>query len=267
MTFTINPPATPTFAGTADRIRSNSATSAGLLQAARPQQWLKNGAVLIVPGLSILALTGGQMLAAIGAVLAFSLAASSVYLLNDTLDRHNDAQHPTKQFRPIASGVVSPSVALGAPLASATAALVLGAVVSTALAIVVALYLAITAAYSVKLKHIAIVDVAVLSLGFVLRVVAGAVAVGLAAPALLLVSVFWASVFIALDKRRSEAMLLGDNAASHRPALRVYTIPFIDTSLLDSQLISVLAFGAWIFIALHSAAHRMRLSTTADPMA
>jgi decaprenyl-phosphate phosphoribosyltransferase len=251
MTLSVNSPVAPTI-GAAERVRLIGTSSVALLHAARPRQWIKNIAVLIVPGLSILTIGRSQIFAALGAVLAFSLAASSVYLVNDTLDRHKDANHPTKRFRPIASGIVSPASALGASLLFAFASLLLGMAIAPVLGGVVAVYLVITAAYSLKLKHIAVVDVGVLSLGFILRVVAGAVAVGRTAPPLLMVSVFWAAVFVALGKRRSESMLLGRGAAAHRPTLGVYTIPFIDASLLDSQRVSVLAFGGWILLALHS---------------
>ena len=222
----------------------------GLLVAARPYQWAKNVVVLMVPGLMILSIGLAGVVAAIGAVVAFCLAASSVYLLNDTADRSNDGHHPVKRNRPIASGLVSPQLALSAAALAALAALGVGLLVAPALAAVVAVYLVSTAAYSLYLKRFAYIDVSVLAAGFVLRVLAGAVAVGAGAPPLLLVAVFWGAVFISLGKRRSESALLGGRAATHRSALRTYTVPFLDVSLLDTELVTILAFGAWVFTSL-----------------
>lgn len=137
--------------------------------------------------------------------------------------------------------------ALGDYLGAAAGGLMLGFAVSSA---IVGIYLAMTAAYSTALKHIPIVDVGVLALGFVWRVLAGAAAVEMAAPPLLLTAVFWAAALVALGKRRSEAVLLGDKAASHRLTLDSYTLPFLERSLTDTQMLSVLAYAAWIYTAV-----------------
>lgn len=222
----------------------------GLLVAARPYQWAKNVVVLMVPGLLILSIGFAGIVAAIGATVAFCLAASSVYLLNDTADRSNDGHHPVKCNRPIASGLVSPQLALCAAAMAALAAVGVGLLVAPALAAVVTIYLVSTAVYSLYLKRFAYVDVTVLAAGFVLRVLAGAVAVGVGAPPLLLVTVFWGAVFISLGKRRSESALLGGRAAAHRSALRTYTVEFLDVALLDTELVTILAFVAWVYTSL-----------------
>jgi len=222
---------------------------AGLVTAARPRQWVKNGAVLMVPTLLIASLGATGMLSAVIATLAFCLASSSVYLLNDTVDRAGDRHHPTKRYRPIASGLVKPSLALGGAAAGATLALGLGWLVSPVVAAIIATYLAVTAAYSLGLKRIAWLDVGVLAAGFVLRVGAGAAAVAAVAPPLLLMAVFAGATFIALGKRRAELVLLGDEAGAHRSALRTYRLPAIDVALRRAQAVTVLAFGLWILVA------------------
>lgn len=229
---------------------SPAATAAGLVQAIRPYQWAKNTAVLLVPGLVALTLGVGGVVTALGAFVAFCLAASSVYLLNDVVDRHRDLEHPRKRTRVIASGVVSPELALGAAGTAALVAVAVGTTIAPALGIVVASYLALTAAYSLGLKHVPYVDVGVLAAGFVLRVLAGAVAVGAAASSLLLLGVFAGAVFIALGKRRSELVLLGDNASAHRAALGTYTVAKIETGLRHAENVTVAAFGAWILFAV-----------------
>lgn len=232
------------------RRRPARATAAGLLVAARPYQWAKNAAVLMIPGLMIFSIGMGGIVAALGATLAFCLAASSVYLLNDTADRENDRHHPTKRHRPIASGTVRVPVALGTAAAAASAAIGIGVLITPALAAIIGAYLVITAAYSLLLKRFAYVDVAILAAGFVLRALAGAVAVGVSAPPLLLAAVFTGAVFISFGKRRSEAVLLGAGAGAHRSALRTYTVPTLDTALVDAELVTVVLFGAWVVTSI-----------------
>ncbi len=234
--------------------RSTPIVARGLLTTARPYQWAKNLAVLIVPGLAVLSLGLAQVGGAIAVFTAFCLAASSVYLLNDTLDRERDRHHPTKRNRPIASGEVHPAVALATAAMCAGAALLLAAVVSFGLAVVVASYLLLTGAYSVTLKHVPIVDVVALAAGFVLRILAGSVAIGVAAPLSLLIAVFWAAMLMALAKRHSEVVLLGDSAAAHCPTLAIYTPRFLRRSLFDAQVLSALFFALWVYGSMVAAA-------------
>lgn len=218
----------------------------GLLRAARPHQWIKNATVLMIPGLGFYTLGVAGLVDALVACSAFCLASSSVYLLNDTLDREADRHHPVKRHRPIASGVVSPALATVASGAAALTALALGFLVSPMLVAIIAAYLLLTASYSLGLKRLAWVDVAVLAAGFVLRVVAGAVAVGAAVPLLLLTAVFAGAAFVALGKRRSELVLLGDDASSHRSALGTYRLRTIDAGLAATQAVAVVTFGLWV---------------------
>ena len=240
MTITLQPPHLDLIE------RSSPGRAAGVLVEVRPYQWVKNAAVLMVPGLMILSIGLGGIVAALTATLAFCLAASSVYLLNDVVDRENDRHHPTKRLRPIASGQVSVPLALGTAALAASVAAVLALLIGPALGLVVVAYLALTAAYSLFLKRIAYVDVSILAGGFVLRTLAGAVAVGVSAPPLLLASVFFGAVFISLGKRRAEAVLLGDRAAAHRSVLGTYTISMLDRSLVDVAVVTVVFFGAWV---------------------
>lgn len=224
----------------------------GLASAARPHQWVKNAAVLMVPGLLFLTIGVEGIVAALLAVVAFCLAASSVYLLNDTADREQDRLHPTKRNRPIASGAIRPAEALAASAALAVTAVVIGWLVAPPVAASIAAYVVLTGAYSVWLKHLAYVDVAVLATGFALRVVAGAAAVHASAPPLLLVAVFTGAGFLALGKRRAELALLGDEAVAHRRALRGYRGPVLDAVIIGTEYATVLAFGLWVLRAMGS---------------
>lgn len=224
----------------------------GLWSAARPHQWIKNIAVLIVPGLMFLTIGFHGAATALIATLAFCLAASSVYLLNDIVDRDQDRLHPVKRNRPIASGLIRPAEALGAAAVLAGSSLLLAGVVSSALVATIAAYLVLTGAYSLRLKRVAYVDVLVLAAGFVLRVVAGAVAVHAAAPLLLLVTVLAGASFLAFGKRRAELMLLGEKATAHRSALGRYHLRTLDAVTRSVEVLTVLAFGLWILVTTGS---------------
>lgn len=224
----------------------------GLWSAARPHQWIKNIAVLIVPGLMFSTIGLHGAVTALIATSAFCLAASSVYLFNDTVDRDQDRLHPVKRTRPIASGLIRPAEALGAAAVLAGSSLLLAGVVSTALVATIAAYLVLTGAYSIRLKRVAYVDVLVLATGFILRVIAGAVAIHAAAPLLLLVAVFAGACFLAFGKRRAELVLLGDRATAHRSVLGQYHLCSLDAVIRWVEVFTVLAFGLWILVTTRS---------------
>lgn len=217
-----------------------------LLASIRPRQWTKN--LLVFAGL----IFGHQLLVpsavgkAVAAYAIFCALSSAVYLINDVLDRDSDRQHPLKRQRPIASGAIGAVPALGTALllaiAGGTAAFVLGArfgAVATA-------YLALLVLYSGPLKHIVIIDVLTIAVGFVLRAVAGAVAVDVEISRWLLVCTILLALFIALAKRRHELTLLADTAASHRPILGEYS-PY----LLD-QMIAVVTASTLVAYAFYT---------------
>jgi 4-hydroxybenzoate polyprenyltransferase len=207
-----------------------------LLISLRPRQWAKNLLVFagLLFGLRLFDLTAvSRALAAFG---VFCLLSGVVYLINDIADRDTDRQHPHKARRPIASGALPVSTAL-------TSAVVLGAVglggafaLGARFFLVSAVYLALLALYSGPLKHIVIIDVLTIAVGFVLRAVAGAVAVNVEISHWLLVCTILLALFISLAKRRHELLLLADEAASHRPILGEYT-PY----LLDQMIAVVTA--------------------------
>src|SRR5262245_35866767 len=204
-----------------------------LLISLRPGHWTKN--LLVFAGLVF-----GQRLfqpAAVGAAAAafaiFCALSGVVYLLNDVADRESDRRHPLKSRRPIASGELPVAVALGAAAAIGMVAIVAAFAISRSLGVVAIAYVALLGLYSTALKHVVIIDVLTIAGGFVLRAVAGAVAVNVEISHWLLVCTVLLALFIALAKRRHELVLLADGATSHRRILSEYS-PY----LLD-QMISV----------------------------
>jgi 4-hydroxybenzoate polyprenyltransferase len=211
-------------------------TILNLLISVRPAQWTKN--LLIFAGLLFghQLFTLGSVFAAVAAFAIFCALSGAVYLINDVLDRERDRQHPLKARRPIASGALSVSTAIAAAAFLGIGGLAAAFALNIRFGIVSAVYLSLLALYSGPLKHIVIIDVLTIAIGFVLRAVAGAEAVNVEISYWLLVCTILLALFMALAKRRHELTLLADGAASHRPILGEYT-PY----LLDQMIAVVTA--------------------------
>jgi 4-hydroxybenzoate polyprenyltransferase len=215
-----------------------------LVRALRPQEWIKN--LLVFAGV----LFSGRLdeSGAIGdAVLtfvAFCAISSAGYLLNDLRDREHDRRHPEKRNRPIASGLVAPGTAGTLAGALAAVGIGLGFVVEPEIAGLVALYGVITSAYSLILKRLVIIDVMTIASLFILRVVAGAVAVGAHASEFLLICTGMLALFLGFTKRRQEAMLEEQEAteAGTRPVLEHYSLPFLDQMIAMVTASAILSY-------------------------
>lgn len=199
----------------------------------RPQQWIKNGVVLAGLIFAGEANTSDQVLLAVRALIAFCLMSSSAYILNDIIDRKRDSLHPLKKNRPIAAGKVSIAVAGLVGIVLAAAGILICAFINRNLVIVGTCFLILNLLYTVALKNVVIIDVMAIAGGFVLRAVAGAVAVNVEISGWLLITTFVLALFLGLGKRRHELIILEKEASSHRRILEKYS-----TYLLD-QLISV----------------------------
>jgi 4-hydroxybenzoate polyprenyltransferase len=199
-----------------------------LLNAVRPGQWTKN--LLVFAGLlfGLQLFVPSSVLRALAAFVIFCGLSGVVYLLNDILDRDSDRRHPLKSKRPIASGALSVQAATVSAIAMGALALAGSVMLGWTFALVAVAYLGLQALYSSSLKHVVIIDVLTLSIGFVLRAVAGAVAVNVEFSHWLLVCTILLALFIALNKRRHEITLLADDAATHRPILGEYSEYLLD---------------------------------------
>ena len=207
---------------------SVSPVGAALLRTLRPSEWTKN---LIL----FAALLFGERLLdplaaarACGAFLAFCALSGTVYIVNDYVDRKQDRRHPTKSHRPIASGALAPQTALTAAVVLGSSALGWSFWLSVPLGLVSLSYLVLLTAYSLLLKHIVILDVLTIAVGFVLRAVAGGVAVSVPVSYWLLVCTILLALFLGLSKRRHELVLLADDAAVHRQSLGRYSPYLLD---------------------------------------
>jgi 4-hydroxybenzoate polyprenyltransferase len=211
-----------------------------LLIAARPRQWPKNGLVFLAfffsvgeawhvqdPG-SWLPLLYRAMLAS----LAFCVASSGGYLINDVLDVDRDRIHPVKQHRPITSGALSPRFATAAAGVFLVVGLGLACVLGWPFIVVLVAYCGISLAYSARLKHVVIVDLFILAFGFVLRAVAGGVSIGVRISPWLYLCTLLGALFLVMTKRRYELTMLDTNAGRHRPALSNYTVELLDQMIM-----------------------------------
>ncbi|MFD9502277.1 UbiA prenyltransferase family protein [Streptomyces sp. NPDC060035] len=207
----------------------------------RPRHWIKGSLVLVAPITAPPAVI--PHFAAIAmTLLAFLAASSTVYVLNDLRDFEADRLHPVKRLRPLASGSVSfrGGVALLAALLLGTAGLLVAA--PPLVALILGGYVAMNIWYTLALKHQPLVDVSVVAAGFVLRVLAGAVAAGLAVQPLLLICVYCASVALSLGKRRHELADLAVAGARHRPALSAYSVPFLDHVVVMNLVAALMCY-------------------------
>ena len=177
--------------------------------------------------------------------IAFCALSGSIYLFNDVADREGDQQHPLKRTRPIASGALAPGTAIAAGVVLTAAALVATFALRPALAAVSAAYVILLGVYSVALKHVVILDVLTIAAGFVLRAVAGAVAVAVPIGQWLLVCTTLLALFLALSKRRHELVLLGDGATGHRRILDEYSPYLLDQMIAVVTASTVIAYTVY----------------------
>ena len=219
----------------------------GLVRAVRPRQWVKNVLVVAAP-LAAGRLFQPDVLAATAVTFGlFCLASSAVYLVNDTIDVEEDRRHPTKRMRPIAAGVVSRPLAVALAVVLFAVALT-GAVLLTrpALAGVLTSYVVIQLAYCLFLKNQPVIDLAVVASGFLLRGIAGGVAVGLLLSQWFLLVAAFGSLFMVAGKRYSELILVGDAAAT-RKTLREYSASYLRFVWSLSAGVTCTAYSLWAF--------------------
>lgn len=230
---------------TARVTRSTQATLRDYIQLLRPQQWIKNVVVFAGPTAGLKLFSFSSLANAFAAFGAFCLAASAIYAINDTVDRHADAEHPTKRNRPLARGVIQPAVAI--MLAVGLIAMAMGGAqffLGWRVTAAVTLYFVMMLAYSLALKEHVILDVIIIACGFVIRAWAGAEAVGVDTSKWLIACVFTLCLFLGFGKRRCEVTMLSDkaDAGQHRKTLLRYTSGLLDHLITVSAGIAVVTF-------------------------
>lgn len=219
---------------------------AAVIREARPKQWLKNVLVFAAPA-ALGDLSADLAAKSLVVFVAFCMTASGTYYWNDIKDVEADRSHPTKRSRPIASGAVPLSVArvigtlllLGGPAVACLARPEAGGVV--------ALYAVLTIGYSTAWKHVALLDLALVASGFVLRAMAGAAGTDTRMSSWFVLCTSFGSFFIVAGKRFAELMEMGDNAAATRRSLAAYSLPYLRQLLSVSCTATVVSYCLWAF--------------------
>ena len=233
---------------------SVSTTILALTKSTRPRQWTKNLAVFLPLFFSLneawtldeLQDTLPLAVHAIGAAIVFCLLSGAVYLLNDLADVEQDRAHPTKRLRPIASGSLSPRLAIAVASILVLVGLASAFALTPLFSAVTLGYILIQALYSSVLKNVALLDVFAVASGFCLRALGGAVAIDVPISPWLYICAALGSLFIALAKRRGELASAGDSAGAQRGILQTYTLGMLD------QMISIVATAALVSYALYT---------------
>ena len=222
-----------------------------LIKTMRPRQWTKNGFIFFGLIFDKQLFMLEPFLRTMAGFFLFCLISSAVYLFNDIADVEADRNHPEKKSRPIASGTLPVRVASIAAMLLAFLAIPLGYLLSPMFALILAAYLFINLLYSRWLKHEAILDVLIISSGFVLRVAAGVVLISPVerfSPWLYMITVLF-SLYIGLGKRRAEMNLLAQGASAHRKVFDGYTIPLLDQYITIVSGMTIVAYSLYTFSA------------------
>jgi len=219
------------------------------LELLRPQQWIKNAFVLVGLLFGHAWTDAATVRAALGATLAFCLASGATYALNDARDAEQDREHPDKRSRPVARGAVSRGRALAIAAAAAAGALALGAWIDWRVAGILATYLALNIAYTLRLKHVPVLDVVIIAAGFMLRLLAGTLGIGIEPSNWLIACGFLLTLFLGFGKRRAEIERLDADAGRHRAVLEDYSAGFLDKAILLSAAGMTIAYAAYTLSA------------------
>jgi len=215
-----------------------------LIRLLRPHQWLKNGFVFFGLAFGHAWNRPEYVAAALLAFVAFSLVSSAVYVFNDYVDRDQDRRHPDKKHRPLACGAVSLRAALVLGGVCLGGGLVLAFAASRAPWIYLA-YLTLQVAYNAGAKHIVVLDVFIIAAGFMLRLLAGTVGIGIAPTPWLLLCGLMLTLFLGFAKRRAELGRLQDESAVHRRVLEHYSKPMLDNFIVIAGAGTVMAYGLY----------------------
>jgi decaprenyl-phosphate phosphoribosyltransferase len=219
----------------------------GVLKTMRPRQWVKSVLVLAAPFAAGDLGTPGIAVDLAVAFVAFSLAASGIYLVNDAKDIAADRAHPTKRNRPIAAGIVPARLAVAVAVVLLVGALALSLLASVELLIVLAVYIAVQLSYCFWLKHQPVLDICVVASGFLLRAIAGGAATGIPLSQWFLLAAGFGSLFMVAGKRYAEMMLAERTGAKIRKSLESYSASYLRFVWALSATVLITTYCLWAF--------------------
>lgn len=218
-----------------------------LLRMLRTKQWAKNLLLLGAPLAAGLLLRPEVITRVAVAFVAFSAVASAGYIVNDLRDRGLDASHPQKRHRPVAAGLVSLRLALGVAVVLLAIGLAAGAAVDPVFLLVLVTYLAVTFGYSLGLKRVAVLDIALVASGFILRAIAGGAATSVAISKWFLIVASFGSLFVVVGKRYAEHISAGSSRGSQRQTLDAYPLSYLRSVWEIAAAVALTAYCLWAF--------------------
>jgi len=208
----------------------------------RPWQWTKN-LFIFLPLFFALQLYNLHLLAKSGLAFAsFCLLASGVYIFNDYHDREEDRSHPKKKIRPLAAGKVTVKKALTFGVLLTVAGLLGAGLIDMSMLYLALFYLVLNISYTIKFKHVPLIDIFIISLGFVIRIFVGGVVTGVKVYPWIIVMTFLLSLFLALGKRRDDVLLFLNDGDKARKSIDGYTLNFIDNSMVAMAAITIVSY-------------------------
>ncbi|MCY3748640.1 MAG: decaprenyl-phosphate phosphoribosyltransferase [Chloroflexi bacterium] len=232
----------------------------GLALSSRPRQWPKNLLVLAALLFAREFHSGASVVTAVAATAIFTLASAGLYILNDAFDAPRDREHPVKRHRPIAAGIVPVKLAVGAGIVISAVALALAAALAWTFGAALAVYLGVQIGYSLVLKHLVILDLLAIAIGFVIRAVAGALVIEVPISPWLYICTFLLALFLAVGKRWAE--LNGDaRTSAARPVLDRYTAEFLRTLVVITAAATPLSYALYTFSAPNLPANHLMMIT------
>jgi decaprenyl-phosphate phosphoribosyltransferase len=220
---------------------------AGLVRTARPRQWVKNVLVFAAPFTAGRISDGAVLKAAVVAFVAFCLAASAIYLINDAKDVTADQAHPTKRNRPIAAGIVPVKLAYAVGVVLLLAGMGVALLQNWQLLVVIIVYEAVQLGYCFGLKHEPVIDLCIVASGFLLRSIAGGVAASIPLSEWFLLATAFGSLFMVSGKRYAEIRLFESTGAEIRASLRKYSSSYLRFVWATSVAVVIATYGQWAF--------------------
>ncbi|ERI07107.1 prenyltransferase, UbiA family [Aneurinibacillus aneurinilyticus ATCC 12856] len=218
-----------------------------LFRQLRPKQWTKNLLVFAALIFSFPNVNTEMLIRSVVAFFLFSFVSGCVYILNDFVDREADRQHPKKRYRPMASGALNPYVALVFGAILLVCSLALATYLEPRFGLVLFVYFVMNVAYSFRLKHVVIVDVMIIALGFVFRALGGGLVIEVPVTPWFFICTLLLALFLAISKRRHELILLENNMGSHRKVLDKYSKDLLNQLNSIVTTATIMSYGLFTF--------------------
>lgn len=229
------------------KVYSSSPVPVLLFRQLRPKQWTKNLLVFAALIFSFPNVNTEMLIRSLVAFFLFSFVSGCVYILNDFVDREADRQHPKKRHRPMASGALNPYVALVFGAILLVCSLALAAYLEPRFGLVLFVYFVMNVGYSFQLKHVVIVDVMIIALGFVFRALGGGLVIEVPVTPWFFICTLLLALFLAISKRRHELILLENNMGSHRKVLDKYSKDLLNQLNSIVTTATIMSYGLFTF--------------------